>query len=334
MRPDRRGVALLMALLVLAVAGTFIVAGFYAARSDDRADRLAFRVAQLDAAGQGAVAVLVATWDSAARFAQAVGTSAPVALPAPDVDTEIRVRLLRLSTYLYMAAVRVRDARDTAVAAAGSSLLRVEAPGFPAFAAMTARGDVGPPGAIAYLPADQMAGRACGAPPLPGPVFPGFAVPPGRSAPFPSVQVPEAGEDSTYRRFGGVSLDALAARAGWQALPGLPVPAPVASIALASGDLTLAWGNGRGVLVVLGRLTIQGPVTYRGVIVAQGGVEVRPPGAMLEGLVLAGGGSPPGVVANQNGYINLRFDPCLVADVAWHAGRVRPDAGWEWQPTP
>lgn len=335
MGAERRGFALLLALLTLAVAGTFLVAGFYAARSDDRADRFARRVAQLDGANASALAALGAAWDSAARFAQPVGATVEVPVPSPDPDAETRVRIARLSMFVYMASVRSRDRRDTTVAAGATGLLRVEAPAFPGLAAATAHGDVGPPERFQYLPADPAAGGACAlAPPAGGGILPGFAVPPGRAAPFPSVQRAEAGADSTYTRFGPVPLDSLLARSAGELPPGFRGPAPVGAVTVARGDMTLSWGAGRGVLIILGKLTIDGPVRFDGVILAMGGLEVTVPGVMVVGGMLAGGGSPLAIAANGNGSIGLRSDPCLLADVAWHAGVVRPVGGWGWSPAP
>ncbi len=331
--PERRGFALLLALLTLGVAGTFLVAGFYAARSDERADRLARRVAQLDGANASALAELGARWDSAARFAQPVGATAEMPVAAPDAGADTRVRITRLSMFLYLAAARSRDRHDTTVAAGATALLRVQAPIFALLAAATARGDVGPPDRIVYLPSDPAAGRACGlAPPDGGGILPGFAVPPGRSAPAPWVESIGAGLDSTYQWFGGVALDTLLVRATRELAPGVPNPAPVGAISVARGDLTLTWGFGRGLLIVLGRLILAGPVRFDGVIVAMGGIEVTGTGVLVAGALLAGGGMPNAVLTNGNGNMDLRSDPCLVADVAWHAGVVRPIAGWEWSP--
>ncbi|MDE3217450.1 MAG: hypothetical protein KGO03_13670, partial [Gemmatimonadota bacterium] len=332
---ERRGFALLLALVTLGVAGMFLVAGFYAARLDDRANRLARRIAQLDGANAAALASLAAAWDSAARFAQPVGTSAELSVAPPDPGAETRARITRLSMFLYIAAVRSRDRTDTTIAAGAAGLLRVEAPEFPALAASLARGDVGPAARVQSFPADPAAARACGlAPPGGGAggVFPGFAVPPGSMAPLPSVQTAVAGLDSTYRLFGPVPLDTLVGRSVRELPPVQGTPAPVGAVTVARGDLTLTWGPGRGILIVLGRLTVAGPVSFHGVVLALGGLEVTAPGVMVTGLVLAGAGAPMAIEAKGNGNIGLRFDPCLVADVAWHAGVVRPVAGWGWSP--
>jgi hypothetical protein len=325
---DRRGIALLMALLVLGVAGLFLVAGYHAARSDDRAARISLRVAQLDGANQASVALLVATWDSAARFAQPVGSTQEVPVPSPDPGARTSLRVTRLSTHLYMAAPRSRDAYDTTVTAGGLALLRVEGPVFPLLAGLVARGDVGPPEAFQYVPPDSAAAQACRSGLPARPTIPGFAVPPGRVAPVPSIQTAQAGQDSTYRLFGSVSLDALAARATVELPVSVPTQAPTARIAVARGDLTLSGGAGRGVLLVYGRLTIDGLVTYRGVIVTLGGMDLRSSGSTVDGLILVDGGEPIGVVANNSSIMNLRLDPCVITDVSWHGGRVGPVPEW------
>ncbi|HUX15478.1 MAG TPA: hypothetical protein VMW52_03345, partial [Phycisphaerae bacterium] len=98
--------------------------------------------------------------------------------------------------------------------------------------------------------------------------------------------------------------------------------------------LDLAGGPGGGLLVVDGRLRISGPVDYRGVIVALGGLEAGSPWATVTGLLLVSGGSPAGVVVKSSSYLMLQYDPCVVARVAWRAGRVRPLAQRDRIPIP
>lgn len=323
MRPNapRRGVALLLALLVLGVAGTFLVAGFRAARATAEAHRLALRTAQLDGEVDLAVTSLMATWNSEARSAQGVGVTQAVPADAQDAAAVSRARLTRVSSRVYLATVRLRDRADTTIAVGASVLLRVEAPVFPAFAAGITDGDVRVDGMFQSLPPDPAALAACGA------SFAGWnplAVAPGHVAPPPYLPWAPAANDSTYRVFGGVTAADLLARATLDLPSGVPVPTPTASIVRARGDLDLAGGPGEGILVVEGRLRISGPVDFRGVIVALGGFEAASPGASVNGLLLVSGGSPRGILVKSNSYLLLRHDPCVVARVAWRAGRVRP----------
>lgn len=333
MRAERKGIALLAALIVMVVAGTFLVAAYYAARSDERTARLALRVAQLDGANDRAVASLLATWDSAARFAQDVGVPQDLPLTSADQGVATAMRVTRLSRLLYLVAVRSRDIRDTSVAASGTTLLRVVTPDFPSLGVLTARGDVGPPAGFGYMQADPAALATCGASYSGAADLPGFAVPPDRTAPSPSVGLDAAGADSTYRLFGEMALNDLAARASRELPAGVSASAPTGGISLAQGDLTLTGGEGSGVLIVQGRLMLDGPVVFRGVVIVLGGLEARSTGSLFEGLVLVDAASSPAVVANDHALVTVRFDPCVVSATTWHAGRVTRVNGWNWHPT-
>ena len=317
----RHGVALLLALLVLGVAGTFLVAGFYAARTTADAYRLALRMAQLDGASELAVASLVATWNPEARSTQGIASTQQVPADAGDPGATSRAWLTRVSPRLYLATVHVRDRADTTIAARASVLLQVAAPVFPDLAAGITSGDVLADGMFQSLPPDPAALSACGASPV---GWNALAVAPGHAAPPPFVERAAAGSDSTYRMFGAVTVSDLRSRASVDLPSGTPVPTPTADIARARGDLDLAGGPGGGILVVDGRLRFSGPVDYRGVIVALGGLEADSPWAVVNGLLLVSGGAPAGIVVKSTSHLMLRYDPCVVATVAWRAGRVRP----------
>ncbi len=329
--PRRRGVALLLALVALVVAGTFLVAGFYAARQTEVADRVAVRTAQVDGANDLAAAAVLTTWDSAARFRQAVGFTlfvpAPVFVPAVQSGAWIT----RVSPTAYLATLRSSDTADSSIARRASWLLRVDAPRWPSAAALIASGDVRALGVLQILPPGPPEWPTCG--PVPGGWVP-IAVPPGRTAPGPYVQWAPAGADSTFHTFGGVSLQALSQRATVRLLAGSSVQGPFGAVTVAPGDLELTGGSGRGLLVVEGRLRVSGPLFFRGVVVALGGLEVTGPGAFVEGLVLVGGDREPAVLVNVNADLRLRYDPCLADDVAWHAGRATPLASRGWAPAP
>ncbi len=323
--------ALLLALVVLAVAGTFLVAGFYGAQRNDRSDRLTLRVAQLDATNDLAAAVLLTNWDSAARFRQPAGSTARVPAPVNAPNTISSGWFTRISGTIYLATLRSQDLADTSVFARSSWLLRVDGPRWPTVAPLIAGGDVRAEGMLQILPPAPLAAPACE--PAPQSWAP-IAVPPGRSAPGTHVEWVPAGEDSTYRAFGGVALQSLAARATVPLIPAGPVQVPIGAVILAPGDLDLVGGSGRGLLIVEGQLRISGPIVFRGVILALGGVHVNAKGAVVEGLLLAAGPSDSAVVVDSNADFRLRYDPCLAADVAWHAGKVGPFPLRGWTPAP
>jgi hypothetical protein len=100
-----------------------------------------------------------------------------------------------------------------------------------------------------------------------------------------------AEDSSNVSTLGFLSVDSLAAVAD-QLLPAGTVFAIGDGIIHVSGDATLTGGLGTGALIVDGRLTIIGPLSYEGVIVARGGVSVVVPGVTITGVVRAAG-TPP-----------------------------------------
>ena len=130
MPPDqgRRGIVLLAALVALGVVGTMLIAGYYAARAAEERGAAAARTTQLAAEADGAVADLVAAWDSAARFGQPPGASYQLPLRPADPRTSGRAWITRLSRDLYWADVRIADVADSSLAGRAGALLLVLEP--------------------------------------------------------------------------------------------------------------------------------------------------------------------------------------------------------------
>lgn len=126
----RRGIVLLTALVVLGVVGTLLVAGFYAARAEQQYGQVALRADQLDAEADGALVGLLAAWDSAARFRQAVGTTGAVVIQSSNSATTADAWITRLSERTYWLSVRFADRIDSALVVRGAALVEVRAPEF------------------------------------------------------------------------------------------------------------------------------------------------------------------------------------------------------------
>lgn len=80
MRARRRGAALPLALVALVLLELVVAALWAAAEADARAGRVALATARVDAAADGALALAIATWDTAA--ADALTPGAVLALPS------------------------------------------------------------------------------------------------------------------------------------------------------------------------------------------------------------------------------------------------------------
>ncbi len=308
---------LLVALIVLGVVGTLLVASYFAQRERWAVRLVAGRSAQLRAAAGGAAADVRAGWDSAARFRQAPGSTAALAGPWTGVAGTVDARVTRLSVWSYRATVRVADARDTALAARASALLTVAAPRFPAWGALVAAGDVSADGTLVVAVPDS--GARCGPP---AGWRAGIVTPPGHSAPAGAGADAGAGAAATYEVFGGTSRAALATRASDSLPAGSVVPAPVGGVVHALGDLELTGGAGSGVLLVDGALRISGSIVFRGVIVVAGALEVSGGESSISGMLLIGGGRPS-VDVNALAGMSLQYDSCVIEDAEWHAGAVR-----------
>ena len=95
--------------------------------------------------------------------------------------------------------------------------------------------------------------------------------------------------DSTnVTTLGFVVIDSLAASADAQLAAGSILVASDGVVHI-RGDATITGGSATGVLIVDGRLTVTGALSYEGVIVARGGISVVVPGVTVTGVVRSGG---------------------------------------------
>ncbi|HEX8725682.1 MAG TPA: hypothetical protein VF737_09865, partial [Gemmatimonadaceae bacterium] len=269
-------------------------------------------------AADGAIVDALASWDSAARFRQPAGSTD--ALPGPWAQAwPVDGSVTRLSASTYRVAARAVDIEDTSLTAWSAGVLYVDLPRFASPAALIAHGDIRVDGSLAVLPADSASAAVCDAPPgWSGGILaaPGYAVPAGATVD------PRAADDSTYAVFGGVTRADLASRADLALAGGSVVSAPVGNVTHAAGDLELTGGNGSGLLLVDGALRLSGSVVFRGVVVVAGGVTVANGTLSLAGQMRSAGGAAA-VAVNTPAAMELRFDPCVIRDVEWHAGRVK-----------
>ncbi len=310
---------LLAALVVLGVVGTLLVAGYFAERERWAVRLVAGRSAQLRAAADGAVVDAMAQWDSAARFRQLAGTTEWLPGPWSGTAWPVAGRITRLSPWAYRVAVRASDAGDRSLSAWRGRVLVVDAPRFASPGALIARGDVRADGSLVVEPADSAAALACEAPAGRNGtivIAPGAAAPPGATADQ------GAADDSTYTVFGGVTIRELGARAPVVLPGGSVAAAPVGNVIHATGDLELSGGTGSGLLLVDGALRVSGSVTFRGVIVVAGGLTVSGGIFTVSGM-LRSGAVQSAVQVNTLAGMSLRYDPCAIWEVEWHAGRVK-----------
>ena len=131
------------------------------------------------------------------------------------------------------------------------------------------------------------------------------------------------GDSANVETLGFVIIDSMAVAADLQ-LPAGSIVSPQDGVIHIKGDATLAGGTGSGVLVVEGRLTVTGPLSYEGVVVARGGISIVVPGVTITGIVRAAGA--PSVQGNMT----LIESGEAVQGVLLQALRPRPVTGRRW----
>jgi hypothetical protein len=136
----------------------------------------------------------------------------------------------------------------------------------------------------------------------------------GRAAEDPSLRAPSWLDRAAARIRAAAELE-LPPGARWS--PAADTLAVVAAL----GDLTLGPGRGRGALLVLGDLTVAGPLDFTGSILVLGRTTTIGSGVALIGTL-----SSRGDAELRGG--SLRHDACAAADAAMRAARLKPVHVW------
>lgn len=295
----------------------------------------------------------------------AVDSTTIIASRPPPTRARVFVIRLTRQTYWIASVGEAAAGTAVEAIRAHNLLAEVLRPTFPARAALMSRGavvagrdasitgdDAPPPGWTDCPPPDTVPGAS-------------VLIPHGETAsyddgpPLPGATLDSAAADSDgYQLFGGVAAASLADRATIMVAPGAilspspdiggdcqprggdrpagswgePARSGIAAgcerfypVVRAAGDLTVTRGRGQGVLLVAGRLRIEGPFTFHGVILAGGGIDVTGSDVLVYGAVLSA--AAQGVTWRGGG--ELRRSTCAVNRVADAAARpyavpVRP----------
>lgn len=354
-KQTRRGFALASAVCMLAAVGGVAAASFFATREAQRsATRVARQEEAASLADERLVAVL-GSWDRPRFDSLALGATDSVSRRTGDPPlTDAYVT--RITHDVYSVAAIGRGAAGTsAEATRGHDLLvRLIRPKMVTGAALVSRGDVLVVPDAVLSGSDHAPPGWAGCPPPDSGEAPAVLVPEGRGAgdlgghPLPGVRVDSIAADSaTYRAFGPAPFAFLAERADVVLRAGAmvsPRPSPgdncgsvddvaswgepwrstgsprcegYAPIIHTSGDIVVTAGRGQGLLLVDGRLRIEGPFVFYGVIVAGGGVEATGTSVSVYGMVLSG--SANGVRWGASG--RVQRSTCAVAHALAAASR-------------
>jgi hypothetical protein len=270
------------------------------------------------------------------------------------------------SLFWIASAGQAADATSVEANRTHNLLVEVLRPRFPARAALLSRGNVVTAAEVTIGGDDSTPPGWTDCPAADSTRAPAIILAHGRSAtfddgrPIPDVQFDSAAAATgTYESFARVGAAALAARATIAVVPGAILsPAPDTGrdcqlgegletfsswgepdrtgrdtrceqfypVVYAPGDLTVRGGRGQGVLLVTGRLQIEGPFRFYGVILAGGGIDATGPDVTVYGAVISGGAS--GVTWRATG--ELRRSTCVVERVAKAAARAYPVPRRAW----
>jgi len=342
----RRGIALVTVLYFILIGSLASAGVFMMIRGMLRNTSSTTKGAQLVAAAEEALYSALANWDSTLRMRQAVGSA--MTLPVSTAGNEqSSVSIARLSTWLFAI---VADARNPGDGASRRVSLLVRLPSVvpSGGAALLSAADVTLGPNVRVLTDSSCGDIGVGAIAL----APGAAL--SIDAAMPADAQPTVLRDSStadsaaYLRIGGRWWTDLVLSADIRLSSGAHVtPMPTASDGLcassdsnwgdptsssalcaarvpviyANGDLTVDGGVGQGVLLVAGHLTIAGPFTFSGQIVARGGIEDLADNITISGAIHAWRARDDSVIARTMSssvelthQTTLRFSRCD----AWH----------------
>ena len=360
---DRRGFALLLTLLVLAVLSTLLAGGFFLARIELATGRgVGASTRALLRAEQGIDAVLspwTPRYDSLPFLVDTVLASGPsgpgllerrtltrlmerlftvrseaiVTGPAGDTLARREVAVFVRTPVLQPDARAALSVADSVALAAGSRVSGVDTiPAWPG---------CGPPDSsvAALLSRDStlVSGLPC----------------PGCLQGTPSVLADSAFTSAALAQVGMVGMGQLARRADLVAR-GTVTPAPVSGASClvsasgnwgdpaggvcggwypvihAPGSLTMAGGVGQGVLLVDGDLTLRGGAVFAGLALVRGRLLAGTGGGMVLGAVRAGSAD----LRASSGVLKIAYSTCVLRRVMGSATRPMPLPGHWWIEVP
>nr|MBA3889994.1 hypothetical protein [Gemmatimonadaceae bacterium] len=315
-RRTRHGAALAIAMFALVTMAAIADAVLAPALASRRASRRLAAHAAAEAEAERALGAVVGEWAPSAWRALVSGHesvtvrhAAASRIAASAISVQTRVRRLGPDVFWVAAMTRVPLA-DAPAAAHRSLLVELVRDSIRLPAALTAGGDINLAAGAALA-----VGNDCA---------PANAAPPAALIAHPAAEIrrdgsatDEGGRDTvarsavTYAAPAGIRLPALLDAASIR-LPNGTVMTPepresggqcihgaanwgghgngscadYSPVVVAEGDLRIRGGGGQGALVVAGRLVIEGPFHYRGLIVAAGGLETTGGAVTIDGAVL------------------------------------------------
>jgi hypothetical protein len=96
------------------------------------------------------------------------------------------------------------------------------------------------------------------------------------------------------------------------------------------GDTTIAGGSFSGILFVDGSITVAGPFTVAGLVVARGSISAITGGFSLSGAMMAFGNPTRAGTAIELAHAMIRYAPCVVLNSVRRNDRPRPVIRRNW----
>ena len=294
MRP-RLGMALVMALTLLAVLGIAIAGGLAHTVASQRAATLSQNAVVLDAAADRALGTMLGEANSYGLATIELGETRVFnmdAVDAPAISSTVAVTRLTGGVIWMVAAATPR--RDTVVARRVNLIARFPSIGALPPAAIVTRGSLQLGDDVRFTVdttrnADCDAGNG-----------PAVIVASGASVRAPagvSVDTSSAARDSATYYLTEAQLALLSAATG---------------VRRVAGDTTITDGTFDGILIVGGTLTLRGTFAASGLIIVRGGVDGANAAFTLRGALLSFAASNVSTILTA---VSVEYAPCVVARV-------------------
>ena len=291
----RRGIALVMALTLLALLGLAIAGGMAHTVASQRAATLSQNAATLDAAADRALATVLADANayglSALRLGQTRAFNLDVA-DMPQLSTTVSVTRLTGGVLWMVAATASRA--DAGAGRRVNLVARFPTIGALPPAAIVTRGNLRLGDGVRFS-VDTAQDDDCAA----GPVAAAI-VAPGATVRAPNgvrVDTADVARDSATYYLTQAELASLAMAAG---------------VVHATGDTTIAGGTFEGILIVDGSLTLHGTVALSGLVVARGAIDATDAVVSARGALLSFNASNVSTILTD---LSVEYAPCVVARV-------------------
>ncbi len=334
---SRPGIALPAALGLLLLLDFVVIGALFAARRQRHGADLRLLDAALTASADAALFANVANWPSSRRAAMRIGgiDSTSATTEAPTIAV-VATRVIRLTESLYFVVADARSRVDSTAHRRTSLVLRVPSTPLDAYALASA-GDVRL-SADVHVSSELAHDTSTGCVPRDSVPALALALRQGArvrldSATAASPPVPSAlvGDSAFQLSLGGEEWSSLAARAGLRLEGGAAHDANLPPLAYAAGDLTLRGGSGSGVLLVEGRLTIAGPLSYSGLVMTRGGVRTIADSGAFRGLIVSFAvGSNPDSTVDLRHKLELHASRCVVRQALAAVMRPRTASRRAW----